>query len=673
MSEKSGVAEQIIALPKGGGALKGLGEKFQPNPHTGTGNFSLPIEMPPGRNGFQPQLTLTYSTGNGNGVFGLGWNLNLPTISRKTSKGIPRYRQQDTFILSEAEDLVLIKEEASAGINRRNYRPRTEGLFARIVHITSADLNQWEVTSKDGLQSIFGKSASSRVYDHSSGNPDQIFKWLLSETVDTFGNRIVYTYKPEDEMNLNQEQYEGNRNYNQVYLAKIEYVDYLPPGSTQEKFLFTIAFDYGEYPDENETLAAHPLPVKPWACRPDPFSSYRAGFEIRSLRRCRRVLIKLQEDDGPPSGILSKTYSFQYLDELPMLQRRGTVLPLNRVSLLAKITLTGYRDLNETEWMPPLEFQYTNFDPENKQYETLSAQGGYLPERALNTPEYELIDLHGYGLPDIVHTSPAGFRYWRNLGNCRFDQPRLMPLAPAGLTLADPGVLFADMEGNGSADLLVTNGSVTGYYPTEFDAQWDPASFKRYQQAPSFNLKDPNVKLLDMDGDGVIDALETSDTHFLIYYNKGPQGWDHRVEYIPRRHLEKFPNVTFSAPEQRVRLAAMSGDGLQDIVLIHNRLIQYWPNLGYGRWGRRITMFNSPQLPPNYDLRRLFLADIDGDGYADLVYIDYGRVHYWINQSGNAWSEEHVIEGTPAVSDMDAVRITDMKGAGTAGILWTYD
>ncbi|EHQ91153.1 SpvB/TcaC N-terminal domain-containing protein [Desulfosporosinus youngiae] len=672
MPDKSGVAEQIIALPKGGGALSGLGEKFQPNPHTGTGNFSVPIELPPGRNGFQPQLTLTYSTGNANGPFGLGWNLNIPSVSCKTSKGIPRYQGQDTFVLSGAEDLVLIKEETAPGVKRRYYRPRTEGLFARIIHTTSADINQWEVTSKDGLKSIYGKSRSSRVYDQSSDTPQRIFQWLLSETEDPFGSRIVYTYKQEDKANLAQESFEANHNYNQVFLAKIDYLDYLTAGS-EEGFLFSIAFDYGEYPDQTGDLAANPSPVKPWAYRPDPFSSFRAGFEIRCLRRCRRILIKRHEQDSPPAGVLTKSYSFQYLDELSETEARKAVLPRNRVSLLAKITLTGYGNLNETESMPALEFQYTGFEPEKKHYETFAAPAAHLPERALNAPEYELIDLHGYGLPDVVHTSPSGFRYWRNLGNCRFDRPRPMHQAPARVTLADPGVRFADMEGNGTADLLVSSGPVTGYYPTRFKAQWDSASFKRYQQAPSFNLEDPDVKLVDMNGDGVIDVLQTGNSHFLIYYNKGSEGWDSQVQYVPRRDPEEFPDVYFSAPEQRVRLASLGGDGLQDIVLIHDRLIQYWPNLGYGRWGRRITMGNAPQLPPGYDPRRLFLTDIDGDGYADLVYINYGRVHCWINQSGNAWSEEYVIEGTPAVSDMDAVRVADMKGTGTAGILWTYD
>src|SRR3954447_13526969 len=99
----------IISLPKGGGAVSGIGEKFLPDLFTGTGNFTVPIALPPGRNGFQPELSLVYSTGNGNGPFGLGWALNIPGVSRKTSKGIPRYDDAtDTFLLSGAEDLVPV-------------------------------------------------------------------------------------------------------------------------------------------------------------------------------------------------------------------------------------------------------------------------------------------------------------------------------------------------------------------------------------------------------------------------------------------------------------------------------------------------------------------------------------------------------------------------------------
>src|SRR5256885_13470941 len=84
-------AAPIISLPKGGGAIRGIGEKFAANPATGTGSLSVPIATSPGRSGFGPQLSLTYDSGSGNGPFGFGWSLSLPAITRKTGKGLPRY------------------------------------------------------------------------------------------------------------------------------------------------------------------------------------------------------------------------------------------------------------------------------------------------------------------------------------------------------------------------------------------------------------------------------------------------------------------------------------------------------------------------------------------------------------------------------------------------------
>src|SRR5207245_7666044 len=99
-----------VSVPKGGGAIRGIGEKFTANPVTGTGSLMVPIPTSPGRSGFGPELSLSYDSGAGNGPFGFGWSLALPAITRKTEKGLPRYRddqEYDVFILSGSEDLVL--------------------------------------------------------------------------------------------------------------------------------------------------------------------------------------------------------------------------------------------------------------------------------------------------------------------------------------------------------------------------------------------------------------------------------------------------------------------------------------------------------------------------------------------------------------------------------------
>src|SRR5450631_887156 len=146
------VASPQLNLPKGGGAIRGIGEKFATNPVTGTGSMSVPIATSPGRSGFGPQLSLTYDSGAGNGPFGFGWSLSLPSISRKTDKGLPRYfdaDESDVFLISGAEDLVPVIDATTRkrfedrttvpGYTIHRYVPRIEGLFARIERWTQDD------------------------------------------------------------------------------------------------------------------------------------------------------------------------------------------------------------------------------------------------------------------------------------------------------------------------------------------------------------------------------------------------------------------------------------------------------------------------------------------------------------------------------------------------------
>src|SRR5262249_17442739 len=140
---------------------------------------------------------------------------------------------------------------------------------------------------------------------------------------------------------------------------------------------------------------------------------------------------------------------------------------------------------------------------------------------------------------------------------------------------------------------------------------------------------------------------------------------------VERQAVAIFPNVSFSDP--RVKWADMTGDGLQDIALVSDGQVAYWPSLGWGNWARQVTMRNSPRLPAGYDPRRILLGDVDGDGLADLVYVDDGRVTLWLNQSGNGWSDPVVISGTPQVTDVDALRLCDLYGNGVSGVLWSGD
>src|SRR5207248_7320083 len=177
----------MIALPKGGGAIRGIGEKFAANPVTGTGSMTVPLATSPGRSGFGPQLSLSYDSGAGNGPFGFGWSLSLPAITCKTDKGLPRHfyggkdqPDSDVFLLSGAEDLVPILTEDTPGNWKlkdvsspdgkyviRRYQPRIEGLFARIERLTNVDSGEihWRSISRDNITTIYAKTNTSRIYD----------------------------------------------------------------------------------------------------------------------------------------------------------------------------------------------------------------------------------------------------------------------------------------------------------------------------------------------------------------------------------------------------------------------------------------------------------------------------------------------------------------------------
>jgi len=196
-----------VSLPKGGGAFRGLGEKFSASPATGSGSLTVPLATSPGRTGFGPELALTYDSGNGNGSFGFGWSLSLPRITRKTDKGLPRYldeHESDVFVLSGAEDLVPVLLEdgrrhedrvLAPGYVVRRYRPRVEGLFSRIERWTEAATGDvhWRSVSRDNVTTIYGRDDRSRVVDPAeadSTHPRRIFEWPASGTHDDKGNVV---------------------------------------------------------------------------------------------------------------------------------------------------------------------------------------------------------------------------------------------------------------------------------------------------------------------------------------------------------------------------------------------------------------------------------------------------------------------------------------------------
>ena len=620
--------QELLSLPQGGGALSGVGENFTPDQHTGTANLSIPLPLPAGRNSFAPAVSLAYTSGGGNGPLGSGWGLSgVSSISRKTSLGVPVYDDgADVFILAGGEDLVPVGRPAP-GVAR--YRPRSEGSFACIDHITSPGSDYWQVRSKEGLTSVYGTPGSAGNGPAVITNPaaaGQIFAWQLTLTTDPFGNRIEYQYE-RDAVRT-----DGPHSWDQLYLSAIRYADYGDPASPS--FLIYARFTY--------------------ASRPDPFSGYRAGFEIRTVRRCTGV--EIHTDTGTDQQ--ARTVTLTYADQLA-----GQAGPVNGLSLLTSVQLTGH-DGAATEALPPVTFAYTGFSPEGRQFAPVG--GGDTPIGVVSGSSYELVDLLGRGLPDVVQLNGSA-RYWRNTGNGTFAAAQSIPDAPAGVRLGQPGVRFADANGDGHLDLMVSTRTASGYYPWSYAGTWASTSYRPFPVAPSFSLTDPQVHLVDLTGNGVTDAIR-SGSSLECFFCDPEAGWS-ASRFIQPGSTPVLPDVSFA--DRRITWADMTGDGLQDLVYVHDRVVQYWPNLGYGNFGQPIIMASSPALPFGYDPARVLVGDIDGDGAADLLYVGGGEVTIWMNQSGNAWSDPVTIHGTPQVFDTDLIRLVDLYGNGVPGLLFS--
>src|SRR5215472_8302695 len=168
---------------------------------SGDANLSYPIEVPPGRNGRQPSLAITYNSSQGNGWLGTGWSLDLASIDIDTRWGVPHYDMgQISGTPLETETYMLNGAQLAPVANRGDLQPRTaektfshrvEGEFSRIVrHGNSPSTYWWEVTAKDGTRSLFGGSAVTGLVDPQTVLADpnsangNIGRWMLREVID---------------------------------------------------------------------------------------------------------------------------------------------------------------------------------------------------------------------------------------------------------------------------------------------------------------------------------------------------------------------------------------------------------------------------------------------------------------------------------------------------------
>lgn len=179
--------------------------------------YTIPIYAPPGTNGMQPSVSVTYNSQAGSGVAGLGWNIaGLSAISR-TGKNIfhngivkpVSYTTEDAFLL---DGMRLNAITGSNGANGTVYAGEAES-FAKITSTTTGSANNpnwFKVIAKDGSIMEFGNTTDSRILTDDRIN---VMLWRLNRILDINGNYVDFVYDNTDrDSRIKTIKYTGNIN-----------------------------------------------------------------------------------------------------------------------------------------------------------------------------------------------------------------------------------------------------------------------------------------------------------------------------------------------------------------------------------------------------------------------------------------------------------------------------
>jgi RHS repeat-associated protein len=591
---KSGVQPQVISLPSGPGSLEGLGASFEPNLNTGTAGYPVEFVLPPGVNGFQPDLRIVYNGGNPNGPWGIGWKLDLPHIARHTDEGLPSYDdQQDRFIYSDGEKLTALANG--------DYRFENEGQFMRFRRLPRGG---WEAHMKDGTRYLFGETEQAR-----ETNARGTFCWKLERQIDTHGNEIHYTY-------FNDGGY--------AYLRSIRY------NETADGRAHTVLFSYQHRADvfvdrrsrAPIAMGLRAAQIQVWGI--DRFvRAYQFDYATDAATGRHSLLQRITQigDDGV-STLPATTFAYTRFDPAShQVVSMQSPPPLSLTNPDADLVDINADSLPDIVYTPSSGHRYY-INRGNGRWQAEPVFPIQSPPDRLSSPNAQMADMNGDGQTDLLIkagiTQGSPFYYYAGATGRAWEQAdRVAYDRTPTWSLDNPNLQLVDMNNDKRIDVLLATGERYLLFLARADNTW-PATADVSVSAPSvggaLRFELPQVKLADMSGDRIQD---------VVFVRNG------LVVYFPHNGLGDYaePVTMRNAPanirdqEANIQLGDLNNDGLADLVLPAHRSVRYWLNLGDGSFAAPVTLGNTPA----YDVQdtAVRLADIDGDGASELLFSRY--------------------------------------------------
>ncbi|MCC6216085.1 MAG: hypothetical protein IT376_14560, partial [Polyangiaceae bacterium] len=760
-ADKSGVTSQAISVPQGAGKIDGMGESFSTQLSTGGATFAVPFVVPAARGGGQVLLGLSYSSGAGAGSAGMGWEVGVPFVARQTDRGIPSYDDraawhagQDRFVFNGGQELVpictvtaalecagaLVGAEVPGGggatedeampawsAGWQYFRPRVEGSFQRFFW--SPDHRTWRVQDKSGVSMELGAAldgSAAGALERNPARPEEIYRWHLARQYDTYGaaNAATGAVRPHNVAVYVYSEDEGT-----AYLTDAYHTTPAAEPATADTARF-----------------AHHVRLA-WEARTDPTESYRGGWRMVRRQRLARVDVT-SKPYGEAGGAVDASAArkvvrryhlgYEATSHVSLLERievEGRCSGAEAHPSVAAEDASGGVGPTSCPRLPPMTFTYSRVSG----YGTDGAPGGATvpgyepfdarlrsladsPPHSVDEGQADLFDVNGDALPDVLVTAAGMYGsghgvFFQSPGGAvdRFGAatPMSVGLDGAGVVkLSNLNVAALDLDADGVSDLLHMPKVKTysAYRPVHRGAAGGVAAGWHGEgrsiaaagaQSPKIDLGNdaPDVRVMDVDFDGLVDVVVTAGTEVQTFFHLGryPGGdgqfgqgtWTSAstatLSLEPVRRCVPWSGtpVRFSDPD--VKLADLNGDGVGDIVRVRRGDVRYWPGRGNGYWGtgdregcaagtfgaeRHVAMATSPWYS-DVEGESLRLDDVNGDGLDDLVQVRFTGIDVWLNVDGAGWSSRIQIDGTPAApSYANRVRLVDMNGNGTRDVLW---
>lgn len=659
-----------------------LNYEAQVDPYTGAALLDVPVPVTSGRNGMEPEMTLSYTSSGGNSVFGSGWLLRgAPAITLDSQRNVPSYNGHDRFLFNGREIVPHLEGVASDW----RYRIRSNGeytvycyrsrygtdviRFEQWLHTPTGRIH-WQTRDSRNVLTVYGQRMDGTTRISDPDDPSRVFTWLPEARYDPDGNTIKFEYIPENSDNIDfgdafeRRRLEGNVSP-QRYLKRIFYGNTQPvfpdrPEPGGNRWSFEVVFDYGDHSSPEYPGAAAD---RSWPSRMDPFSTYRAGFEIRTYRLCRRILMLHRFLEFGEQPVLVGALSLSHEED-----------PAG--ATIRSIRYTGFRREPDgkkiARSLPPLKLNYSGVEVDNAFQNAPETSSENAPA-GLARQGVHWVDPYGEGLPGILCETERALYYKRNLGGGHFGVQEMVLEKPA----ATMGAFhFGDFDRDGNTELVLLAGRQAGYFEMDRrSGRWE--QFKPFPAMPHIEGMGRNAQWVDITGDGRPDLVASLRDRIVWFPSLGKDGFDEPREIAhPDPMLASRtgqPGVVAENPELYQFFVDMTGDGRVDLVTVRNGRIEYLPNLGNGCFGAAVVMEDAPVFDStqDFDPTRLRWVDLDGGGAMDIVYAGRGELRWWFNASGNRWITGGVIDTLPYIDALSSLQTLDFLGEGTPCMVWS--